>query len=732
MAKISIYSPSITVPVVPAAKMRANQTGLVIADQAARVYEAYDQKQREDARVTLATERIKADHKFTTEYLSAKDEGRIDDAFPQSMIDGVKGYFTQLREQYAGNKYMLDGIELLEAEQGASHLERAIVGAAEVRSVKRFAKVGEAFDLGTSMLVRDPTKYSLVERSLKDAVAGLTDPQQKVRGEELVRNLAPSMIEGMLQSENLADTERAIALMKGGALEGKISGSDLTTMLNRADSRKRELQNQNFLSWQAQQQKDASEGRKTGLPDPAIVGPDNVNRATMTLYNPMSEADAKRLEAKETVIARLGSGMGISPTDKREVEGANVLFDEYITNETANELGTDELGNIKGTPAQIAAVKDAAILKVGPLLSSQLNYVPASVNNYLTRAVRSKDQASFTQGLELYRQLVGPKGGGLKPDLSDQDLRVYNDVMVLMNKGRPLEEAVTSVMANRSTATQQGQQTIDDLRSEFTKLNSGAVKGSAPGQKIDATDAFINDQIGGNVEYDANFRVEVRREAMRQFVEDGGKSLDAAISTAFQNVSETYKGSFVNVEVGTAQYTITPQNPFRSTDPNKQPNPFLDSRPIEARGSAQMMKNPPEFIFGVPKATQAENAKWIQDQALEVANKYAPAGKKFEAFAGQIKMMPAPENRWVNGKPSYTLQYKDAAGGWQFIKSPTNKTEPYYHVPDSSKSSGAGLLADKYNKQEIINRNAAEIYRANQKDKYERAKKGQRPLGGYQ
>jgi len=68
MAKISIYNPQITVPVAPAVQYQPVDTG-ELSNNVQQAFNAYDQKQREDATVFTSLEMAKLKQKYNQQML---------------------------------------------------------------------------------------------------------------------------------------------------------------------------------------------------------------------------------------------------------------------------------------------------------------------------------------------------------------------------------------------------------------------------------------------------------------------------------------------------------------------------------------------------------------------------------------------------------------------------------------------------------------------------------------
>jgi hypothetical protein len=222
------------------------------------------------------------------------------------------------------------------------------------------------------------------------------------------------------------------------------------------------------------------------------------------------------------------------------------------------------------------------------------------------------------------------------------------------------------------------------------------------------------------VAYDGEFRRRVREEAGRLYALDSSGSKEGAVIAAFRNVSKGYGKSLVNTQIeGTVEENLKPftpkpvspsiiSNPFDDTvQPRLMPNPFADARKtISVVGKPSMMTNPPEILYGDPKATQAENAAWIQQQVLETVNKLKTVSKQFDKYHGNLRLIPAPSNALKNGQRGYIIQYSNSSG-WNNVKRPGSRTEPYIYTPNRMTSPGALLLRDRAVKQDEKARDTA-------------------------
>lgn len=719
MAKISIYSPSIVVPVARAALMRPDtgmgdalqSLGGKLINESERQYAAWEQKQKQDAQVALAHEKIKADHKFTLQFLEERDTGKLDDASPQRVIDGMKEYFTDAKERFKDNKYIADGLSLLEAELGAQHVERAITGAAAARMVRRTAKVDEAIDLATATAFLEPHRLDDVKKTARSAALALpAGSQERANAEEKIRKMGAVNIEGKLQSESLQEVRGVIASIERGDYKGEADGRELIGALNRARAREVELQDKNYLQWQGEEQFNAARGKKTGLPDLATVGVDNYNRAKMSMFGPPSATDEARQTARQDVLAIVASGEGIAPTNKGHVEAMNSIVKTGMEANLIKMFGEDENGNPAGTPMQHQQANDAWILNNAVEQTQLFRRVPDEAVNYLSKASRSKNSEVVANAASLFRTLASVDNGRYVPDLQDKSLVLYHGILQTQNtNGGSVEDATIEVQNARNAIAQKGPSVVGDLYGRFAKSN---VAKDHNGVSIPYTDLYINEQRSTSVKYTEDFRARVKKRAMEMYVSDNGEGgIEAATAAAFSEVSRTYDQSLVNSPIAT-------ERPFWK-------NPFVSD------DDGEMMQNAPEKLYGVPRATTAENAKWIQEQALEKVNAIAPDKKKFTEYVGNIRLAPAANNKRINGQPAYTVRYYDGAV-WKPIQNPRNKTEPYLFVPNREQSTGAKLLTKKYYDLDLRQREIARKVRDNQDAEYQRAKRGQRPLGGYQ
>lgn len=698
MARISIYSPQIRVPIISAPLVQPDQTGYLVADEATRVYEAYERRQKQDAQVTLATEKINADHKFTLEFLDAKNNGTLNDASPQQVIDNVNNHFEQLKEQYKDNRFVLEALPMLQAEQQSYHTERMIIASAEANRINRMIKLRDAFATATSTVAIDPTQLPAQEQVLSTAIDALpAGSPERASAEAFRRDLAPSAIEAMLQSTDLAEIEKATALLKGGAYKEKIDGRATIALLEKADARRKEIWNQNYLVWGGNQQEAAASGKKVSLPDPSEVGPDNYQRARMALYNPPKEKSATEARREELEAEVSMGNTTISPTDNERTSAADRVFDKSLTSWAGGELGTDELGNVKGTPDEIIKAKRELVYKHGALYTNQWQYAPAAVVNELTRAARSKDPAEFQRGAELYRQITSNNHAAVTKDFPPEHTAKFESYLQMTNEGKTSAEAIADLQEDADRRKQMGSKAVETLRNEFLAWESGAIKG-AGGERINFVDNYLADQLSG-VSYDAEYRRRVRERAAELFATSRESTKEGAVRAAARAVSKGYGRSLVNTEIDRTRYILMPQNPFRPTAEDQLPNKYQDPRGLEAQGAPVMMANPPEILYGDPKATQAENAAWIQDQVVETVNKLKTVSKQFDKYHGNLRLMPAPSNILKNGQRGYIIQYYNSSG-WNNVKRPGSKTEPYIYTPDRMSSPGARLLRDRAAKQD--------------------------------
>jgi hypothetical protein len=698
MAKISIYQPSITVPVVAAPQMRPNQTGLVIADAAERVYNAYDTKQREDAQVALSTERIKADHKFTTKFLLDKNDGLIDDAYPQGTIDGVKEHFADLRTQYAGNSYFLKQVDILEAEIGSQSVERAIVGAAEAKRTRRMMSISEAAETSAALLARDPSQADSVMATLESAVAALKHPEDVARGRAIARNVAPSIFAGWLADDN-GGPQRALAELNSGRWDNRLDGQTVATIRNQAKNRITELSQRTALNYQLDLETNVTKGTKQ-VPAPPTVGDPEV-QTKMAIQAENYKQLALKTTPQEEAAARAYevtmSGGFLDPTSPLDKRAANVKWSGYnvidtSTNQPVAVPGSRDIVN--------GAVRDRIVEMANgdPGLKARLSK-PSPTGNVM-------DMLDPDQRREVREDWTGMIALQVGKDaiIPDEVKGLVHGPLAAHSRATPQQQADAAALYGK--LQREGGEALVKQLDPTLSARAGIIRrelsaGASDEEAVNAADE--REKLNYNMTKEEQATVDAQYARAKKSITPGEQDLNVQyISKAMSQPGFLWDTNPVVTANIIAKFEAETLKEYRKTNDLAiaQQTAELKVRQFyqttRVNGAPVVRKYAPEAYYGVPGLDAEKQAEWIRKQAEDDAAAGDVRGRA--AFTGRVMVHPTGDLNPRTGLPTYYLTYREKkADGTLGAETPLNNGKPW--APDPAKQ--VKILQDETRKKAL-------------------------------
>lgn len=234
MAKISIYNPQITVPVAPAVQYQPVDTSQ-LENSVQQAFNAYDQKQREDATVFTGLEMAKLKQKYNQQLLEAQNNGTVTEGFTGQIQQQFEADQAELLSR-APNRYAQTALTQSMTDFSTSLQESAMGLEAEHNTLMRIKSTTETIDTYRADLNRP-------NATMKEAVAAYELVNQTIENQMMpektrlkLQDSAKQIVSSWLRAKAEYNPREVIGIIQQNKLGTMLDQDHASAILNAAQA----------------------------------------------------------------------------------------------------------------------------------------------------------------------------------------------------------------------------------------------------------------------------------------------------------------------------------------------------------------------------------------------------------------------------------------------------------------------------------------------------------------
>lgn len=237
MARVSIYTPQIRIPVVDAVRVPVDDTGAVIANTAARIEAAYETKQKQDAGAFVAKEASGLRLRYLQRMREDSANGRVGENYTGTLLDEIEIDKSSVLDR-APNRYAQEAWEMAFIEVQGDVANNASGMEVQANLARRMGAISETLNNNAaSLALPGATADDVVRLNRASELAILAGGAPADKAPELVIGAKRENANAYYRSLAENDPERALKEIKSGvAAKVGADASQLAIYANQAQS----------------------------------------------------------------------------------------------------------------------------------------------------------------------------------------------------------------------------------------------------------------------------------------------------------------------------------------------------------------------------------------------------------------------------------------------------------------------------------------------------------------
>lgn len=356
------------------------------------------------------------------------------------------------------------------------------------------------------------------------------------------------------------------------------------------------------------------------------LAPDPYNRLQMQFDDARAKREGEDGD-RSTAASLIESGHKIDPGNTKLVKGYDSYFQKNFLPAVAANVATLP-------PDQRASALNAQVLA---FVGNQ-GVVPETLKASIRTSLRSGSHEEKVQATQLLDQLrnTNPQ---IVNDFSTEEIRLGS--MISANIDRGLAPDMAARAATEALTVPKATQEV--LSKAFDPLTRQRVAGALSPQQMWLRSALADwSHWSSSINVLPSIAAEIDETVRNEFISNGGDIDAARIS---------------GLSIAKARYGIS-----------------------EVNGGADVMRNPPEQHYQLPWMSPSETAKAIRSEAITAMSQDVLIDPRNPPSPDTVRLMPYPIAGKVSpdGKPTYALQTKNAAGEWYTARNAQGEPLAWY------------------------------------------------------